>query len=307
MDVSVIVVNYNTADLIPSCLNSILKQDDVNYEILVVDNHSDDDSLQVLKDYESQIKLIPNETNRGFGRANNQAARLATGRFLFFLNPDAALTSSKDLKTLCDYLENNNYGLVGTRIVNRNEQTELTAFDHYPHQSQTNYDFRSLPGEIASVLGASMFMRHNLFDELNGFDEEYFLYAEETDLCLRIRKAGYAIGYCNEVTVQHIGSASERKNSRIDVMRKKKMGKYLFYRKHYPKRDVIAIANRDLANARRKLWVLRLIKVLIGLNDNQQIDLQHQASLIELAYSLKIACKSKKNSLTTKKPFWAFW
>lgn len=305
MDVSILIVNYNTADLISSCLNSILQQEGITYEIIVVDNRSEDESLQVLKDYEKQITLIANKDNKGFGRANNQAARIAKGNFLFFLNPDATLKTTDDLENLVNYFEKNAYGLVGTRIVNREEQVELTAFDHYPHQSETHGDFRSLPGDIASVLGASMFMRRSVFEELNGFDEDYFLYTEETDLCLRVRKAGYAIGYCNEVTVQHIGSASERKTPPLEVIRKKKLGKYLFYRKHYPARDVLAIAKRDLGNARRKCWILRITKSLIGLTESQQLALQQQVMLMELAYSLKLECKQKK-PITTKTPFRAF-
>lgn len=283
IDISVIVVNYNTADLVKACIDSILRQQEVSVEIIVVDNNSRDASVKVLKEYGDKIKLLANHDNKGFGRANNQAFSLSRGRYIYLLNPDAELVTAHDLLNLCKFMhENAQYGLVGTRIVNKNNEPEVTAFTHYPRQKQSMMDFSRLPGDLATVLGASMFIRRDVYARLKGFDEDYFLYAEETDLCLRVRQLGLQIGYVENVTVRHIGSASERGNSGVDVMRKKKHGKYLFYCKHYPAQGVLAIARHDMRAARRKLLPLKILKYTLGLSKSQLVDYERH----HVAYSI---------------------
>lgn len=283
-DISVLIVNYNTAKLVGECVKSLLKQEGVHFEIIVIDNNSHDDSLAVLQQYASRIRLISNPDNLGFGRANNQAFKLSKGRYLFMLNPDAVCLSNQDLALAVKYMhENQGCGLAGTKIVNANQQVESTAFLHYPHQSQTATDFSSLPGRYASVLGASMIARRDVFEKVAGFDEDFFLYGEETDLCLRIRKAGYWIGYCESVTVMHIGSASEKGNPPEEILRKKKKGKLLFYRKHYPLPDVCKIVKRDYRHAGLHLLRLRLLKCLFGLNKKQQQKYRQQLMVRELS------------------------
>jgi GT2 family glycosyltransferase len=271
IDVSVLVINYNTAGLVKKCIESLLNQQDVNLEIIVVDNNSHDNSAVVLQEFASRITLISNQDNKGFGKANNQAFKLSKGRYIFMLNPDAACLTRKDLLHVMQFMDAHpECGLAGTRIVNSHHQLAESAFYRYPRQKQVHLNFSDLPGLIASVLGASMIVRREVFESLNGFDEDFFLYSEETDLCLRIRKSGYMIGYCEAVTVQHAGSASEKDNLPEEVLRKKKAGKLLFYRKHYPESDVRKMMRRDLFHARFHLLRLMLIKWVFGLNKKQQ-------------------------------------
>src|SRR5688572_16305853 len=118
IDVSIIIVNYNTASLIPDCINSILQQQGVQCEIIVVDNASQDNSAEVLQSLGNPIIPILNKDNLGFGKANNQAARQAKGRYVFLLNPDASLQSPDGLRGLIAFMETNpNYGLVGPKII----------------------------------------------------------------------------------------------------------------------------------------------------------------------------------------------
>ena len=241
-EVSVIIVNYNTADLVKKCIQSVLMQTDIRFEIIVVDNASADNSVAILQTLQHKITLVANRNNVGFGRANNQAFRLSKGRYLFLLNPDAEFTKPHDLYNSIQFMEKNPpYGLIGTQILDSHSNITNSASHHYPRQKQTSANFSHLPGEWATVLGASMLVRRELYQKINGFDEDFFLYAEETDLCLRIRKQGYLIGYLEDVAVKHIGSASERKNPPEEIIRKKKKGKYLFYSKHYPKSDVVSL------------------------------------------------------------------
>jgi GT2 family glycosyltransferase len=271
IDISVIIINYNTAELVKKCVESVLSQRHVSYEIIVVDNHSHDMSVATLQQFGANITLIPNADNIGFGKANNQAFQVSRGRFLFMLNPDAMCLTDLDLYHAVQFMESHpQVGLAGTRITDRSGQLESTVYYHYPREKHTMVDFSHLPGEIACVLGASMLARRDVFERVRGFDVSFFLYAEETDLCLRIRQQGYRIGYCESVVVSHVGSASERNIPTEEVKRKKKMGKLLFYRKHYPLADVIKMVKCDLKNARFRLFFLSVIKLFFGLNKNQE-------------------------------------
>ncbi len=299
IDISVIIVNYNTALLAKKCVESLLSQRNVHAEIIVVDNHSHDDSVNLLRAFEPRITLICNQDNKGFGKANNQAFLKSRGRYLFMLNPDAMCLSDLDLYHLVQFMDDHpQVGLAGTRMLNSSNQLTPTVFHHYPREKQTTVDFSHLPGSIATVLGASMVARRDVFEKVGGFDESYFLYAEETDLCLRIRKLGYMIGYCEHVTVQHVGSASERDNPREEVMRKKKTGKLLFYRKHYPQADVIKIMQHDFKRARFHLLRLSCIKFFMGLNKHQETKYKQYKVSYELARGfLSRSCVVEGSSL----------
>ncbi len=270
--VSVIIINYNTADLVKKCIQSVLMQKNISVEIIVIDNASHDNSIAVLHTLKDKLFFVANTENIGFGRANNQAFALSKGRYIFLLNPDAEFITDLDLYRSVQYMEKNpQYGLIGTQVLDSDLNLTDSASYHYPRQKQTSADFSSLPGEWATVLGASMLVRRDVYQKVNGFDEDFFLYAEETDLCLRIRKAGYKIGYYQEVAVKHIGSASERKNPPEEIMRKKKKGKYLFYSKHYPIADVVKLVKDDLKHARFHLLRLVFIKRLWGLNKENKL------------------------------------
>jgi len=283
-DISIFIVNYNTAQLTKQCIESLLMQRRASFEIIVVDNHSSDESLSILHQFGTQMSLLANKDNKGFGKANNQAFHQSKGRYLFMLNPDAHCLTELDLFHAIHYMDQHpECGLAGTRIINTHHQVEHTSFDHYPRQSETKTDFSKLPGKIASVLGASMIVRRDVFEKINGFDEDYFLYAEETDLCLRIRKQGYSIGYCDDVTVCHVGGASEKKHAREDVIRKKKAGKLLFYSKHYLKSDVLKMMKRDFRLAQFHLILLELKKILFGLNKKQEQKYQKHRITLEIA------------------------
>lgn len=284
VDISVLIVNYNGAAFVSKCIESLLIQQQVNFEIIVVDNQSQDASVSILRQFEPRITLIANQDNKGFGRANNQAFKVSQGRYIFMLNPDAICLSPLDLSHAVQFMEaHSEFGLVGTRIVNVKNHLEHTVFHRYPHQRETSADFSTLPGKIATVLGASMVARREVLEKVSGFDEDFFLYGEETDLCLRIRKQGHAIGACETVTVQHIGGASEKGNPRAEILRKKKAGKLLFYTKHYPHQDVVKLMKHDLRRAKLHLLRLSVMKLFGVLSKKNQAKYQQYQVVAEVA------------------------
>ncbi len=263
MDISIIIVNYNSAKVIKTCLDSILSQRGVDFEIIVVDNSSHDNSLELIANYDKRVMLIENHRNVGFGRANNIGFKYARGRYVYLINPDACLQTSDDLQCLMRLMqEHPKYGLLGTRIVNTDGSKETESKFCYPGEKKIKPRFANLPGDIAWVLGASMFMRRDIYDEVGGFDEDYFLYAEEADLCLRIRELGYQIAHTDEVTIKHIGAVSERTNGEYGRWCNKQKGKYTFYRKHYDLEQSKFLVKKELRQARFRYRTYCLRKLI---------------------------------------------
>lgn len=256
IDVSVIIVAFNSAPCITGCLNSILGQQDVRLEVIVVDNASADDSVGVVRGLGGGIRLLANDENVGFGRACNQGFAISRGRFAYLLNPDASLPERDSLARLCQVMQKNvRWGLTGTRVTESDGTVECPPADFYPDQHRAHCDFSHLPGKIAWVFGASLFVRREVFAAVGGFDPGFFLSSEETDLCLRIRQKGWEIGFVPQITVQHIGSASERGIDPYDTWRRRVPGIYRFWSKHYPPADARRLVRRDWFRARfRQHW-----------------------------------------------------
>jgi GT2 family glycosyltransferase len=251
MDVTVIIVTYNSAETIGECLTSVQAQIGVQCETIVVDNASTDGTTDVARKWERNgLRLFANQENIGFGRANNQGFAASSGRYLYLLNPDAQLTKSNALAELRAALEQHlDWGMSGTKVVSADRRREGKPANTYPGQKRVRRDFSKLPGRIAWVSGASMFLRRQVFAELGGFDPDFFLYNEETDLCLRLREKGYVIGYVDTVEVTHVGGVSERANDPYQTALRRLAGLHLFWQKHYSKDDMIRLARVDQLRA----------------------------------------------------------
>jgi GT2 family glycosyltransferase len=271
VDASVIIVNYNTGDILADCLRSVLSQTGVSFDVIVIDNASQDNSVTVLESFADSIEIILNGENSGFGKANNLAFQRSNGRYIFLLNPDALFTTSADLQNIVAFMDaHTEYGLAGTRLFKSQTQTEGHSFLSYPGQRYLTRSLPSLPGHIAWVLGASMIIRRNVYEQSRGFDEDYFLYGEEADLCLRIRKLGYAIGFCKNVVISHIGGASERSVDIEAIQIKKQRGLHLFYCKHYDPIDVVRLVKRDRRRALLRLALIKAKKMFFQLTERQR-------------------------------------
>ena len=205
VDISFIIVNWNTRDILIDCLNSIYKTvTDIGFEIYVVDNNSTDGSREATKKRFPDVKLIENKTNTGFAHANNQALRIMQGRFAVLLNTDAVLQEGA-IKSLLSFMNNSpEAGIAGVQLLNQDgsRQNSIDNFpspeteilnksilrfffpDKYPGKSRIHHN----PIEVDSVVGACMMVRKEAMDEVGLFDEDYFIFLEETDWCFRMHK-----------------------------------------------------------------------------------------------------------------------
>ncbi len=255
MDVSVIIVAYNAADYLTKCVESVNAQVGVTCEAIVVDNGSTDNTAAVLKGL--KCRVVYTEKNVGFGPGNNLGSSVSSGRYVHLLNADAWLMGNNALAELCHQMDANpKWGMVGTKVLSLDGTIQALPDTEYPAQRHVHRDFSKLPGKIAWLLGASMFVRREVYEKLGGFDPAFYpIYSEETDFCLRVRELGYEINYLPDVAITHVGGSSEDLRDPYEASMRKLRGLLKFRQKHYPPNDCIFLAKRDLRRARfRMFW-----------------------------------------------------
>jgi len=257
-ELSIIIVNYNTADMLVRCLQSIRSQPFNHFEVIVVDNASQDNSLEMTGDLFPWVKVIANKRNLGFAKANNQALKISNGRYIYFLNPDTELKKGA-FHAAMEFMKSNvEVGLAGTQIVNPDGSYQSSIERHYPGERHSKGELSGLKGDIAWVLGASIIARRSVLRGIGGFDERFFLYGEDLDLCLSVRKAGWAIGYIPNVFVVHWGGASENATLPVELWKKKLDAEFLFYKKHYSEKTIKAIKRTNVIHALWRIITLNL-------------------------------------------------
>lgn len=230
---SIIIVSWNAKKFLNICLKSIYKQTTSPFEIFVVDNNSEDGSQKMVEKYFPGVILVENKNNPGFGRANNQALELSTGEYVLFLNPDTKVEHKAIDKTISFLEKNPDVGMAGVRLVDKDGNPQFTAgrksasiwgeiclnvlrspfpktklFGGHLMSYWDHKDNR----EVQAICGAYMMIRTKLLKKLKGFDESYFMYGEDMDLCLRLKKAGPKIFYLGKIRMIHYGAKSSSRN-----------------------------------------------------------------------------------------------
>ncbi|MTI89298.1 MAG: glycosyltransferase [Balneolaceae bacterium] len=258
VDISVIIVNYKVKEYIANLLNSLYKgSKGFNLEVFVVDNNSGDDSVSYLKERYPQVTYIANTENKGFGVANNQAIKKASGAYTLIINPDT-LISEDTLSTLVSHMEENQQcGAAGCKILNpdgtfapESRRSVPTIWSAACKVFGLNYLFpdRKVFGkyylswmdddeqaQIPVLSGSFMFWRTKLLKELKGFDERFFMYGEDIDLCYRVQQTDYHIDYVPSTSIIHYKGEST-KGGDLRYIRIFNKALYQFFDKHYSSR-----------------------------------------------------------------------
>ncbi len=263
-DVTVVVVNYNTANLLERMLADLEASRGVlKLQIIVVDNASRDNSVQILRSLVPAIELIENPTNIGFGRANNQALALARGRYVLLLNTDAFVSSDTLVKTVGFMDAHSSYGVLGVKLVGpdgslqpscRNFPTPWNAFlvstglaRFFPGArlvDEMSWDHESLR-ECDWVPGCYYLVRSEVIRKVGLFDPRYFLYFEEIDHCRAVRRAGWSVVYYPFTQVVHLGGASAEKEGQLtrvgrQISKLQIESELLYWRKQYGIAGILA-------------------------------------------------------------------
>lgn len=279
MDVSIIIVNYNSTALVTACLRSIYQYtSEVNFEVWVVDNASADRSIESIRDHFPSVQLLLLPANVGFGRANNAAIEKAGGTFLFLLNPDTEL-SNDAVSMFLQFMRqsaNKMVAVCGGHLYTANGK-ETPSYGNFPSLLQSiaasglflffkRYYRNHLDTgvvnkemhvrEVDFVSGANMFIRRSALEQCGAFDPDFFLYFEETELCYRIRKAGYSIYLLPMVKIlHHEGGTTTGTAFNAFSFYHFERSRKLFYQKTYGRLYAILAAPFDLLNILlRSLW-----------------------------------------------------
>jgi GT2 family glycosyltransferase len=270
--ISVAVISFNTRDMLRACLGS-LRQAGAG-RVIVVDNASTDGSPDLVRDEFPEVILKQNQGNTGYGSAANQAIAGSTGEVVLLLNADTVLHTGA-LEAICQSFRTNaRAGIVGPRLVNLDGSLQRSCFpdptpgDIFLDTSGIGRLFRYVPGlkeqylrtwdhdrarSVPWVLGAAIGIRREAFNSVGGFDEDFYMYYEEVDLCYRLRQAGWEVMYNPEAAIIHAGGASTaQRRAEMILQLYASLGR--FYHKHYNRVRQVEYHLLILAVAQARLW-----------------------------------------------------
>lgn len=278
MDLSIILVSYNTAQITKECIESImssLSHSAITYEVVVLDNDSSDDSIEQLTRLtkaHSHIRLIKNHENIGFGRGNNRAVRDARGTYILLLNTDTVVLNGAIEKLYNDAVHNPDHHFVGGKLLNKDQTPQPSCGPYYSlpviaaalylkgdHWNLSRFS-PTKPTYVDWMSGACILTKKTIFEELGGFDEDIFMYMEEIDLLHRARTRGYRAYVLPDARFIHYGSLSSGSKT-FPILQVYKGFVYLYKKHHSPlaqrclrimlqlKADIAIVVGRVTRNA----------------------------------------------------------
>jgi GT2 family glycosyltransferase len=243
--ISIVIVSYNVSRLLDECLQSVARAlKGVDGEVYVVDNHSVDDTLEMLRQRHPEVHVIANEQNVGFARANNQAIRMSAAEYVLLLNPDTVVYEPT-LRGVLDFMDRHpEAGGAGVRMRSRDGQPApesrralptpwvamlkmLGATKRY-YMSHLSWDE---PGQIEVISGAFCLLRRKALDQVGLLDEDYFMYGEDIDLSYRLLKGGWQNWYVPYDIIHYKGESTQKSSFRYVHTFYQAM--LIFFRKHY--------------------------------------------------------------------------
>lgn len=322
--ISVIIVSYNTCDILRKCLDSLFENSGKHeLEVFVVDNNSADNSTLMVKDNFKNVSVIENNENLGFAAANNQAFEKASGKYIVLLNPDAFVKPDAMDNAIAFMESHAECGICSGRLINLDNELDPSArrfpnslykfftisglSDKYPSSRLFGkgdfkfFDHKSVI-EVDWVPGTFGVYRKSMLDKIELFDNRFYIYYEETDLCLRAKRAGWKIYFIPDAQVIHIGGACSktRKDQKFDtsgsqVLKFRMRSEYLYFRKNFNILSVLANAGVEILwNAMR--WLMNLRP-----GENRRLKRLESASIIK--FSVKALIDTVFGSLSPTIPW----
>ncbi len=258
LDLSILIVNFNNAYCLKNCLDSIYSHaPEANFEVIVVDNNSADNSVQVVRQNWPVVNVIVNPENRGYVAANNQGIQASRGRYVLSLNNDTVIDEGT-LDGLISFMDNHpDVGVCGPKVLNQDGTLQRQCRRSFPTiSSSLSYFFRlhrffpknkyfgrylmthlddETTAEVDSVSGCCMMVRREVVDRIGALDENFIMYGDDLDWCYRIKRSGWKVCYVSDVRIVHLGGQSSRRlPSQCVLLFFRAMA--IFYRKHHAQR-----------------------------------------------------------------------
>ena len=239
MKLSLIIVTYNSYKYIQKCIQSILDSIEPfdDYEIIIIDNNSKDGTIDIVNNFSnSKIKILKSNDNMGYSAAVNKAIEVTSFEKVLVLNPDTIILEN-GIVELFERSNRSDVGVVGAKLLNLDGTLQVSSRRHFPtlgilfsyvlrlnkifnksrffgKYNYTHLD-ENLETSVDSVSGACMMFSKNLFDSVNGFDEVFFIYFEDTDFCLKVKDAGLKVLYCPSAKIVHCNDYSDNGHAKI--------------------------------------------------------------------------------------------
>jgi hypothetical protein len=294
LDISIIIVNYNSLDFIKKCIESIeelLDESGTGCEVIVIDNNSDDGSIEYLKGKtrgNGAIHLITNNTNTGFSKASNIGALQAKGKYLLFLNPDTEIAGGRLDELIDFYIEKDNEGkdgkagIIGAKILNMDGTVQLSArsFPTLARQFYESYflhrifkksrifgsyflswwDYGNIK-EVDWLTGSFMFIKKDYFMKAGMFDEDYFMYSEDADLCLKLHRMNFKNYYFPYFIIKHSDSGIASREPAVreaGIWRSRR----LYFKKNYSAVHAVVLSLLYLAGVLNRIIVFVVLTLI---------------------------------------------
>ncbi len=285
MDLSVIIVNYNVKEFLQNLIHSLTKAaQNITYEIIVVDNASDDGSVELIKEKFPSVNLIVNQKNLGFSKANNIGLKIAGGTFVMLINPDTIVQEDTIQKMLKFFNDTPDAGLAGCKILNPDGSLQLACRRSFPgpwtsfckvtglsslfpnNKIFARYNLTYLNEdqtyEVDAISGSFMMAKKEAIDKVGGLDEQFFMYGEDLDLCYRIQKAGFKVYYVHSTQIIHYKGESTKRSS-IDETKIFYNAMTLFVKKHFSNSFLVEIILKVAITFRKSFAFLGKRKLII--------------------------------------------
>jgi len=253
VELSIVIVSHNVRENLRQCLKGLAIEPDF-YEVLVVDNHSQDGTIQMLEKEYPWVGLIKNQVNLGFSRAANQGMKLWSGDFILLLNPDT-LANPADLRPMLEYLrQNRRVGILGCQILDTKGERQFSgrSFPGFNTSFSSNQSILNrilpnnpwsksylgkelnldAPGEVDWVSGSCLLLKREMLKQTGLLDERFFMYVEDVDLCKRARENSWKVVYFPQVKIIHSNGRSVRKR-KLKMLAEHHKSMYYYFTKHY--------------------------------------------------------------------------
>ncbi len=248
-DVSVSIVTHNNEGCADDLIRDLEAQEGVSWEAFVFDNASGDATCEIVR-RSKRVSVFESEENLGYSKGHNRNIKQAKSRHVLLLNPDVRF-SPDTLSGLVAYLDRHpEVAMVGPRILEGDDRRHFAPRRFYPGEGMVALEPGFRRSSIAWLNGCCILARSDALGDLGGFDEDYFLYQAETDLCLRARRRGFVLGWTPKVVVHHIHRQSQRDISEYEYGRRLFEGSAVFWKKHFAPADILGMAQFQMGSSR---------------------------------------------------------
>jgi GT2 family glycosyltransferase len=276
VDLSIIIVNWNSVEYVLDCIPSILRWTaSVRFEVIVIDNASPKGNIDEIATRFPQVQLVRSKHNLGFAGANNLGFGISTGEYVLFLNPDTQLTEPAIDKLMAGVRSLSQPGIVGCRLMNTDGSVQTSSIMKFPRILTTVFQWEPLmlrwpkwwgiapllapqpgPAPVEAISGACMLVRRDVFEKIGGFDESYFMYSEDVDLCYEAARAGFVNYYIPDASIVHHGGKSSSRQWQTAMKMKAELD---FCDKHYGRLYRIGFRAALVANALVRLALVAAV------------------------------------------------